>query len=69
MGENRFLVRPVTAFEPEDRAKPLLEGRHRPRVVVDAVGQGADLGRHIGQLGLEPGEPFGNGLEAGVQAS
>ena len=38
------------------------------RVVLDAVGQAADLGRDVLEFGLEPGQPFGERLETRVEA-
>ncbi len=59
MGEHLGLAVAVAAFEREDRPESLLERGQRPRVMVDPVGQVADLRRHVLEFGLESGQPLG----------
>ena len=67
VGDDLRLVVAVAALEGVDRAEPLLERGERRRVVVDAVGQAADLGGDVLQLGLQPGQPLGERLEPRVE--
>ena len=68
VGDDLGLAVAVAAFERVDRAEALLERRQGRRVVFDPVGEVADLGGHVVELGLEAGQPFGDRLEARVQA-
>ena len=68
MGDDLRLVVAVAAFERVDRAEALLERGERARVVLDALGQVADLGGDVLELGLEAGEPFRERLEPRVEA-
>ena len=67
VGDDLGLAVAVAAFEREDLAEPCLERGDRRRVVLDVVGQGADLGGGVVELGLETGQALGGGLEARVE--
>ena len=67
MGDDLRLVVAVAAFEREDLPEARLERGDGRRVVLDVVGQRADLGGGIVELGLEAGQAFGRGLEARVE--
>ena len=68
MGDDLGLVVAVAAFEREDLAEPRLERGERLRVVLDVVGQGADLGGGVVELGLETGQALRRRLEARIEA-
>ena len=68
VGDDLGLAVAIAALQREDRAEALLERREGGRVVLDAVGEVADLGGDVVELRLEPGEPFRERLEARVEA-
>ena len=67
MGDDLRLAVAVAAFEGVDRAEALLERGEGRRVVLDAVGQAADLGGDVLELRLEAGEALRQRLEARVE--
>src|SRR6185369_14221218 len=67
VGDDLGLVVAVAALEREDLAKTRLERGDRHGVVLDVVGQSADLRGRVVELGLETGQAFGRGLEARVE--
>ncbi len=66
--DHRRLVVAEPAQQPVDLAQARLEPRERVRVVVHGLGQGPDLGRHVLQLGLEPGQAIREGCPAIIEA-
>jgi hypothetical protein len=68
VGQDRSLVLTVAALEPVDRAEPRLERGKGGGVVVDALGQLADLGGDVRQFRLQPGESLRQRLEPRIQA-
>ena len=68
MGDDGRLAVAIAAFEGVDRAEPLLERGQGDRIVLDRIGQAADLERDVVELRLEPGQPLGQRLETRVEA-
>ena len=67
VGDDRRLVVAVPPLQRVDRREALLERRERRGIVVDALGEVADLRGDVLELGLEAGQPLGDGLEAGIE--